>query len=59
MAKFLKGSRFYTLSPFVLIAAFGLSWRFDDPSTFLTVATTWMALAGTKSAVGTLKGNGS
>ena len=58
MTKITKGSRFYTFSPFVLITSVVLAIYFDDPATFLTVATTWMALAGAKSAIGTHKGNG-
>ncbi len=53
-----KGSRFYTLSPLVMAAAFFMSIRFEDPVPFITVVTTWMALAGAKSSIGTHKGNG-
>lgn len=58
MKNFTGGSRFYTLSPFVLVASIVLAVYFDDSTTFITVATTWMALAGAKSGIGTLKGNG-
>ena len=59
MNRLTKGSRFYTFSPFVLIAAFALSWKLEEAAAFIAIATTWMLGAGSKSAIGTLKGNGS
>ena len=53
-----KGSRFYFYSPFVLLMTFGLALYLKDSTGWIAVATTWMALAGAKSAVGTHKGNG-
>ncbi len=58
MNRLTKGSRFYTFSPFVLLMTFGLSLYLKDGAGWIAVATTWMALAGAKSAVGTHKGNG-
>lgn len=52
------GSRFYTWSPIVLVTSIILAVYFDDSTVFITVSTTWMALAGAKSAIGTHKGNG-
>ena len=58
MTKWTKGSRFYQLSPIVLVATWVLCAYLKDSTGWITVTTTWMALAGAKSAVGSFKGTG-
>ena len=51
MIAWTKGSRYWTIAPlFVVLSAF-LAVHFKEPSVFVTLATTWMALAGGKSIV--------
>ena len=56
--KWLKGSRFWSITPwFVVLAAF-LAWHFEDPSVFVNVTVPWMAGAGAKTTVDTWKNPG-
>ncbi len=58
MAGWTKGSRFYLISPYIVLLSAAMALKFDDITPFITVTTTWMGLAGTKSAIDTHKGNG-
>lgn len=51
MSGWTKGSRYYTVGPLFVLLSAGLAVHFGESSVFVTLATTWMALAGGKSIV--------
>ena len=53
--KFLKGSRFWMITPpFVLLAAL-MALKFDDPSVFTNITLVWMGGAGAKTTADVIK----
>ena len=54
-----KDSRFWKITPFVVLLSAGLAVYFGDHSVFTNITMVWVGLAGGKSVVGTYKGTGS
>ncbi len=51
-----RNSRFWTVTPWVVLLSAALAIYFGESGVFTNVTMTWMALAGGKSVVSTYKG---
>jgi len=51
-----KNSRFWKVTPWIVLLSAGLAVYFNEPTTFIAVVTPWITLAGGKSIVSTYRG---
>ena len=51
MSSWTKGSRFWTVGPWIVLLATAVSLYFGDPNPFTGVATVFLGGAGAKSAI--------
>jgi len=53
-----RGSRFWTVTPWVVLLSAAITIWLKDPITFISVTTPWVTIAGGKSVASTWKGTG-
>ena len=58
MNEWTKNSRFWKITPWVVLLSAALAIYFDESGVFTNITMTWMALAGGKSVVNSYKGAG-
>ena len=51
-----KGSRFWKITPWIVLLSAALSIYFDDPVSFISATAPWITVAGGKSFASTWKG---
>ena len=51
-----RNSRFWKITPWVVLLSAALSILFDDPTAFIAVTSPWITVAGGKSIVSTYRG---
>ena len=51
-----RGSRFWRITPWVVLLSAVLAMFFDDPATFIAVTAPWITVAGGKSIMSTHRG---
>lgn len=54
-----NGSRFWRITPYVVVLSAVLSLYFDDPTSFIAITAPWITVAGGKSMLSTHGKNGS
>ena len=53
-----SGSRFWKITPYVVVLSAVLAMYFDDPTTFIAITAPWITVAGGKSMLSTHGKNG-
>ncbi len=49
-----NGSRFWKITPYVVVLSAAMSLYFDDPTAFIAVTSPWITVAGGKSFMSTV-----